>query len=78
MMSKAQDGSARTQDILASLLYSGRKFHIQSMVLTLECLRLLAAHLITDSSGDVAHLHPARLSDADAPPVEVADADIHP
>lgn len=35
-------------------------------------------HLITDSSGDVANLHPACLSDADAPPVEVSDADIHP
>lgn len=34
--------------------------------------------LITDSSGDVAHLHTPRLSDADASPVEISDADIHP
>lgn len=35
-------------------------------------------HLITDSSGNVANLHPTRLSDVNAPPVEVLDADIHP
>lgn len=35
-------------------------------------------YLITDSGGNVAHLHPAGLSDADASPVEVSDADVHP
>lgn len=38
----------------------------------------MSPHLITDPSGDVAHLHPPRLSDPDAPPVEVSDADVHP
>lgn len=35
-------------------------------------------HLVTYSSGDVADLHPTCLSDLDASPAEVSDADIHP
>lgn len=47
-----------------------------------SCLDTMACeaaspHLITDSSGNVANLHPTRLSDADASPVKISDADIH-
>lgn len=44
-----------------------------------ERLSLLGLpHLITDSGGDVADLDPTCLSDPDALPVEVSDADIYP
>lgn len=39
---------------------------------------LASPYLVTDSSGDVAHLHPTGLSDADASPVEIPDADVNP
>lgn len=35
-------------------------------------------HLITDSSGNMAHLHPTHLSDPDFLITKVSDADIHP
>lgn len=60
-----------------------------SLAQTLKCIKMgccvntkmcdaTRTHLVTDSSGDVANLHPSGLPDTDTSPAEVSDADIHP